>query len=310
MISNIQSTEVKTIEVMLLLAGGHQCELSLPSDAPLLQDLLEAIALRSDPSRSQPHKLFQIPIEEGGTTLYFPSTSIVAIATDPPVSVPDFSPSKAPEIAPEPQQSQAPPTPVLLQSKYVKIENFLTEAENQRILNYVVENQSQFEDSKVMTNDPSYRQSKIFYFFHEFDEMIKERVKKILPEILPQLDVRPFEIEEIEAQITAHNDGHYYKVHNDNGDVHTGNRAVSYLYYFHQEPKPYTGGELRIFDTWKLGESLYSMAESYTDIEPTNNSLLFFVSSYCHEVRPVICPSKEFRDSRFTLNGWVRYKKG
>jgi SM-20-related protein len=33
---------------------------------------------------------------------------------------------------------------------------------------------------------------------------------------------------------------------------------------------------------------------------------VLFPSQYLHEVLPVRCPSHQFVDSRFTLNGWVR----
>lgn len=299
MTSNL--TETETVHVMLLIAGGHQCELSLAADAPLLHDILETIALRSHPERSQPNKLFQIPMEEGGPTLYFPSRSIVAIATDPPVPLPEIA------SEPEPiQPLQTANTPIIVESKFLKIQNFLSEAENQRILNYVIENQGEFEDSKIGIDDPNYRRSKIFYYFQEFGDLIKERIKQVLPQVREHLGIPPFEITEIEAQITAHNSGHYYKAHNDNGDSVTATRTISYVYYFHREPKPFLGGELRMYDTLKLSDTLYSMAESYTDIPPTNNSIVFFASGCCHEVRPVNCPSKNFLDSRFTLNGWIR----
>ena len=39
-------------------------------------------------------------------------------------------------------------------------------------------------------------------------------------------------------------------------------------------------------------------------IEPLNNRIVFFDSRYYHEVRKVTCASKDFMDSRFTINGW------
>ena len=50
-------------------------------------------------------------------------------------------------------------------------------------------------------------------------------------------------------QLTAHNDGCYYKIHNDAGSEKTANREISYVYYFYQEPKAFSGGELKIYDT-------------------------------------------------------------
>ncbi|MBE9012911.1 2OG-Fe(II) oxygenase, partial [Pseudanabaenaceae cyanobacterium LEGE 13415] len=46
--------------------------------------------------------------------------------------------------------------------------------------------------------------------------------------------------------------------------------------------------------------------ESYQEIQPINNSIIFFPSHFLHEVLPVSCPSRQFADSRFTLNGWIR----
>lgn len=34
--------------------------------------------------------------------------------------------------------------------------------------------------------------------------------------------------------------------------------------------------------------------------------IIFFLSRYMHEVLPVKCPSRNFADSRFTINGWIR----
>jgi hypothetical protein len=72
------------VQVMLMLDGGHQCEIALMPDAPLLGELFQALTTEPEKSES---KLFQIPIEEGKGALYFPAPSLVAIATDPAVSV-------------------------------------------------------------------------------------------------------------------------------------------------------------------------------------------------------------------------------
>jgi Rps23 Pro-64 3,4-dihydroxylase Tpa1-like proline 4-hydroxylase len=115
----------------------------------------------------------------------------------------------------------------------------------------------------------------------------------------------PFVVSQIEAQLTAHNDGQFYKVHNDNGSQDTATRELTYVYYFYQDPKPFTGGELVIYDS-KVQNNYYVQAESYKMVEPRNNSIVFFLSRYMHEVLPIRCPSQEFVNSRFTINGWIR----
>lgn len=72
------------VQVMLMLDGGHQCEIAVMPDAPLLGELFQALTTEPENSES---KLFQIPIEEGQGALYFPGASLVAIATDPAVSL-------------------------------------------------------------------------------------------------------------------------------------------------------------------------------------------------------------------------------
>lgn len=113
------------------------------------------------------------------------------------------------------------------------------------------------------------------------------------------------EISEIEMQITAHNHGHYYKIHNDNGSPDTATRFLTYVYYYYQDPKPFTGGELRIYEL-AVKDGFYVAGDRYRDIEPLHNSLIIFPSHYMHEVLPIQCPSLRFEDSRFTVNGWIR----
>ena len=70
----------------------------------------------------------------------------------------------------------------------------------------------------------------------------QSKILETLPEVLTKLKFRPFEISEIEVQLTAHNDGCYYKIHNDAGSEKTASREITYVYYFYQEPKAFSGG--------------------------------------------------------------------
>jgi hypothetical protein len=115
---------------------------------------------------------------------------------------------------------------------------------------------------------------------------------------LAALRVPAFEIGSIEMQLTSHNDGEYYKWHTDNGTRETESRVVRFVYYFHQIPKRFKGGDL----------VLYPDAASEIVIEPQNDSLVFFPSHTRHEVKQIVCPTRQFEDGRFTLNGWIRRK--
>ncbi|HEY9607041.1 MAG TPA: 2OG-Fe(II) oxygenase, partial [Allocoleopsis sp.] len=222
----------------------------------------------------------------------FPSDRIVALQTEPPVYW-------------QPIQDAKPPVPDELASDYVQIDNFLTVDEHNQLLDYVFQRESAFVPTSTSTGDTDYRRSMILYSFPEFSNLIVNRIQAIIPDVLRKLRIPSFAIADIEAQLTAHNDGNYYKVHNDNGSSDTVTREFTYVYYFYREPKPFSGGELLIYDS-KIENNFYVKADSFQTVEPHNNSIVFFLSRYLHEVLPVRCPSQAFADSRFTINGWIR----
>jgi 6-pyruvoyl-tetrahydropterin synthase len=63
--------------------------------------------------------------------------------------------------------------------------------------------------------------------------------------------------------------------------------------------------KIRLYETELKAGSAISH-NNYKTIEPRNNSIVFFDSRCKHEVMPVCCPSRQFEDGRFTLNGWLR----
>lgn len=190
-------------------------------------------------------------------------------------------------------------------SAYALVENFFTPAQLERLMQYVQEQEPSFVPTSNSANDPNYRRSMVLHAFPEFSQLITNRINAIMPYILTYLGIPNFTPSNIESQLTLHNDGNYYKIHNDSGSSDTANRVLTYVFYFYREPKSFSGGELIIYDS-KIENNFYVAAKSYKTIQPKNNSIVFFLSRYMHEVLNVSCPSKAFLDSRFTINGWVR----
>ncbi|GAP97036.1 2OG-Fe(II) oxygenase [Leptolyngbya sp. NIES-2104] len=190
-------------------------------------------------------------------------------------------------------------------AQFVQIQNVLSSRDQLNLLNYVLDRENHFVSTSTSTGEIDYRQSTILYYSEEYEHWIIDKVRSFLPKLLEEWQIVPFSISQIEAQLTAHNDGNYYRIHNDNGSEDAADRTISYVYYFNREPKNYSGGALRIYDL-NIENGLYLQAESYQEIQPLNNSIVFFPSHFLHEVLPVICPSRHFADSRFTLNGWIR----
>ncbi|MCU0549259.1 MAG: 2OG-Fe(II) oxygenase [Leptolyngbya sp. Prado105] len=190
-------------------------------------------------------------------------------------------------------------------AQFAQIDNFLTPGEHSNLLKYVLDRQSDFVPTSTSTGDLDYRKSWILYHFEDYQTWMLQKVSAVIPHLLNYWNIKPFPIAQIEIQLTAHNDSNYYKVHNDNGSPDAATRTISYVYYFNREPTQFSGGTLRIYDM-NVANGHYVQAESYQEIQPLNNRIVFFPSHYLHEVLPISCPSGDFADSRFTLNGWIR----
>ncbi|WP_299404253.1 2OG-Fe(II) oxygenase [Acaryochloris sp. IP29b_bin.148] len=282
-------TPPSTVKVDLLLQGGHHQTVYLQSTDPLLQRLFQAVLPPSQPA--QPPELFQIPLQAGHAGLCFSSQHLVGLVTEPPMYIQSaLDPAPAPGVIPSP---------------YVQMDDFLTTAEHHTLLQTAIQHESSFVPTQTTTDTPDYRQSKILPHLDRLADRVLERIEQVLPEVLKQLDLPVFRASEIETQLTSHNDGNFYKLHNDNGSPDTATRELTYVYYFYQHPKPFSGGELQVYDS-KIENNFYVAADSYQTVDPRNNSIVFFLSRYMHEVLPVSCPSRTFADSRFTINGWIR----
>jgi SM-20-related protein len=305
--SVLQQSAPKEIKVKILLAGGHEYTLFLQADAPLLQSLVTAVVARSQKLAIGSNTFFQIPLNEGRAALCFASESLVGLVTEPPVFIQQLSEEQKSPIEPTepaPQESKAH-QPGILPSPYIQLDNFFSPDEYKRLLAYVAQHESDFVSTSTSTDASDYRRSMVLYSFPEFSDLIVRRIQAIVPDVLNKLGLPTFTVSQIETQLTSHNDGNYYKIHNDNGSADTDTRELTYVYYFYREPKPFVGGELRLYDS-KIENNFYVAADSFNLIEPRNNSIVFFPSRCMHEVLPVSCPSKAFADSRFTINGWIR----
>lgn len=221
-----------------------------------------------------------------------------------------------PAIAPlaqssAPIQTTASEKGNILPINFIQIDNFLTSEELEQAIQISFGNQTHFTDSLVHNKKQEsvrqYRQSTTLHHKHYkgFADLFQQKILAILPLALNELKHPQFEVSNTVVQLTAHNDGCYYTLHSDANTEATQTREITYVYYFYREPKAFSGGELRMYETGVNGQSLFKGAK-FEDIEPHNNSIVFFPSRLLHEVMPVSCPSKEFKDSRFTFNGWIR----
>lgn len=282
------------VEVEVTLIGGLRYSSVLPSTSPILRDLYVALGSNHTPNSRTPAFIVQFPIDGGKAAYSFMSTSLLALQTRPPVLV----------------QAQAleQTSPIERTPSHVTIEDFLTPGENEKLLAYALENEPGFEDSGLIDRTEDHRKSRVFYAIlrSKWRDVFLHRLKLHLPYILLALNVPQFQLGNFEMQLTASNDGDFYKPHADHSPEteRTASRQITYVYYLHREPRPFAGGGLFLYGG-RPEQFVYSNARTVTAIESRNNCLILFASNRWHELDMVRCPSGKFGDSRFSINGWL-----
>ena len=202
--------------------------------------------------------------------------------------------------------------PEKLPAKCVVLDEFLAPQELEELTRFTLEHEGDFQTSEVLSATAEqgvvnydHRRSQVLMDLERYETVMLDRIKSVLPQVLDRLDMEEFPISGVEAQVTASNDGDFFHFHSDNGGERVRPRRLTFVYFFHREPRNFEGGELRIHDA-RLQNDEYLSEGSYQTIVPQQNQIVFFPCELLHEITPVVCPSKQFADSRFTMNGWLR----
>ena len=202
--------------------------------------------------------------------------------------------------------------PEKLPARCVVLDEFLAPQELEQLTRFTLEREADFHTSEVLSPQAEggmvnydHRRSRVLMDLGHHQDLMLERIQTVLPEVLKKLDMDDFSIAAIEAQITASNDGDFFHFHSDNGSDRVASRYLTFVYFFHREPQPFEGGELRVHDAHLEGNE-YVSEGSYQSIVPRQNQIVFFPCQLMHEITEVKCPSQRFADSRFTVNGWLR----
>jgi Rps23 Pro-64 3,4-dihydroxylase Tpa1-like proline 4-hydroxylase len=305
--------ELRNISVEVHLDGGHRHELLLREDAPELADLFRALASRGSESVAPVEQFFQLPVDEGKAACSFNSTQLVSVITQPPVVVrieqPE-TPAKAPAGKPahRRQQAREPVAPTVIHTpRHLVIDDFLSEDEHRDMVAYALANKEQFQAATVTTNDINYRRNLVIMDFQKsaHSTLVQNRLLVWFPQIMREFNEKMFPLETVESQLTASNEGHYFKAHQDGGSLETRTRTLTCVYYFFRQPRGFAGGALRLYDTFQRGDKSFR-AETFNEVEPVSNRLVVFPSNTHHELMRIRCPSRLFADSRFAITTWIR----
>jgi SM-20-related protein len=307
-----QQPGAREIKVKLLLAGGQSAMLVVPPEHPLLGQLLATVAAADGAAAGDRPSLFQIPMEGGRVSLAFAAHQLVGVITDPAVVMHSDAlvaeeatmPVASAAVAAAAAASAAQGHGNLVRHPVVQLDGFLSGAEVAWLMELAFAAENRFTPARVSDERDDYRHSLVLAAPDALTQLFVAKITAAMPEVMPQLRLGQFALGAIDCQVTASVDGSYFKAHTDAGANETYKRQFTYVYYFNREPKGFTGGELRIYDDMIRNGKLAATL-SFHVIEPRHNSIVFFQAAVTHEVMPVYVPSKQFRDSRFTVNGWI-----
>jgi SM-20-related protein len=196
-----------------------------------------------------------------------------------------------------------------LMPPYLVIHDFLDEDMVAGLLEYTVAHETAFQPTMVGSGmrraDPAIRVSLATRDLGPFKPILRAKFMAFVPDLVAKLKINAVKMPKLELQLVAHGDGAFYKRHIDTKTASDANtiRLLSGVYYFHVQPRAFTGGALRLY---AIGDPAMT---TFADIEPEQNTLLVFPSWIPHEVMPVSCPSHRFVDSRFAINCWIYRSK-
>ncbi len=200
-----------------------------------------------------------------------------------------------------------------------RIDGFMGQAMVGRLLELAIARQADFVATKVGNGakggiNPAIRSSLLLRDLGDLRAELEARFLAILDESVSMLRLSPIRLHSLELELVAHGDGAFY---NEHIDTFTGradaaaDRALTGVYYFHRQPKGFSGGELRLHALAPgNGVNGANGARRFIDIPPGPDTFVLFPSWAPHEVRPVSCPSGVFEDSRFAINCWYRNRRG
>jgi len=192
----------------------------------------------------------------------------------------------------------------------VVLDEFLVAQEWRGLLEYVLSREPDFTHTHVIGAggasilDYGTRRSRVLFDPGPFVQVFTERLATFFPHVLTRLHHPEFPVSRVEIQITGTGNQEFFRKHTDNGSDDVASREITFVYFFHSEPRLFSGGELRIYDT--LNENGRATSPGpHRVVYPLQNQMVLFPSGCLHEILPVGIPSDNFAHRRFTVNGWL-----
>jgi SM-20-related protein len=156
---------------------------------------------------------------------------------------------------------------------YLVVRDFLDQETVAGLLDYALRHETDFAPTSLGrgTINPAKRISVGIRELGPLKPAFKSKMLERLPDFIAWLHATAVADAKLEFELVAHGDGAFYKRHIDTqtaADLQSI-RFLSAVYYFHAEPKAFTGGALRLY-------AVGSAAAEHVDIEPACNTLVVF----------------------------------
>lgn len=185
---------------------------------------------------------------------------------------------------------------------------FFTNQLNSAIINYACKHEHDFTNAKIgktdvnAKEDSQYRQSLTLACPQNIFNLLVAQINDQFDHICQKLLIKSFEIQKIEANIFNHLHGSFFKIHRDNFPG-LESRKINFVYYFFNEPKQFSGGDLLVYDSIPGTDTL--QLNKFTKIISENNKIVFFPSEYMHQVTMLTLKNNQFNNGRFTITGHI-----
>ncbi len=290
-----------TSVVTVVLQGGFTLEIDSDNPDPIAQALLSGELLTRNPQ-----EVVELTVSNG-QRVRFRAGAVVAVilgdaeGAEQTGATATTGGGAAGEMG---LQLKRPALPFLV------MEEFLAPEQHAELIKLTLAAESRFQPSTTAGGSGRRRSSRVLIDNAPITEIVIPRLNQVVTDVAWRLHIERAANASgapgVECQVTAHNDGDFYNMHNDSGSAGLEKRTISYVYYFQSRPHAFRGGELRLYEV-AVKDGLYIAGDQNWLVKPKDNSAVFFPSHTMHEVLPVSCSSKQFADSRFTVNGWITY---
>lgn len=200
---------------------------------------------------------------------------------------------------------------------YIVIRDVFTKKENEDIFKEAVSNKKNFEPAVIGEGkNTKFRSNLVAYYdkIYQTDRSSSKLLTKIddlfkTDQFKDVLSSSPYPITQFsksnfhETQVSRYGDeGQKYNYHID--AFADDMRQVTVVYYFHEEPKKYTGGEITLTSSPIYKGKIMDKSRKEITITPENNMAVIFGGTTAHSVTPTKS-LKTFSKGRFSVNCWI-----